>query len=104
MSNDQTWRPNTAHRAVHQNHTGIIPTAETRPPRAPFDAFLIWGIASAAIFIIAGFIAIFSIVDARNTQDLAAGIVAAVFAASGFAGIILARIGTEIRRGREDQR
>lgn len=99
---DQAWRledrSHTPQRALQQNHTGITPPPGYKAPRAPFDAFLIWGIVAAVIFVIAGFIAIFSLAEARYTNDLAIGITAAVFSAGGFVGIILSRIGTEIRR------
>lgn len=99
---DQAWRPedrsNIPQRALQQNHTGITPPPDYQAPRASFDGFLLWGIVSAVFFVVAGFIAMFSLAEARYTNDLAIGITAAIFSVGGFLGIILSRVGTEIRR------
>lgn len=96
---DQPWNP-TNRRSLPQKAVLQNKSAATAPPsyRAPFDAFQLWGVVSAIIFVVAGLIAVIAVADARTSQDLAIGIVAAIFATGGFTGIILSRIGTQLRR------
>lgn len=71
---------------------GLVPPAKTA------NAFTAWTIASAMICVL-GFVgSIAAITNANYTDDLAFGIAFAVFAAAGFIGMILSRIGAAITR------
>jgi hypothetical protein len=68
------------------------------PPAKTIDGFTIWTVVSAIVFIIAGSLAFVAAGDASYTDDLAFGVIFAVFSGAGFIGMILSRIGAAITR------
>ena len=101
MTTPQNW-PSTG----PQTHPGPNPTGPQHqygpggatPPAKTVDGFVAWTVVSAIVFVIAGILAFVAVGEAAYNNDLALGIIFAIFSGAGFVGMILSRIGAALSR------
>lgn len=95
---DNPWPENDSPGTPFTGTAAYGPGSATIPVEA--DSFVIWTTVSAALFIIAGIVTLNNSFEVETAQDVAECVISSVLCAAGFVGVILSRIGSQIRRVR----